>query len=308
MTQIGFGRLSELKPREAWRNEAGDFTPWLAANMDRLSEAVGIPLELEGTEVAVESFAADILARNPMDGGMVLIENQLEQTDHTHLGQIMTYLAGLNAQTVIWIAPAFREAHLSAVRWLNQHTAESFSFFAVRIRLLRIGDSPYAPVFEVIEKPNDWDRTVSAARREGQGKADPRSDFRQDFWEFYLSRYPSAAQGGVKVQKGWNGYSALHNGDIQVSVWIGERDAGIYVRGGWGERKHEAARILSPVLDRLVTTLGCDSYDLGNAHGHVFGQRLKKTYLDRSNWPEIVDWMEERRLAYVAAISAALDH
>ena len=89
------GTLKNVNLREAWSHEAQDFTPWLADNLDRLSAAIGIPLELEGQEVSVDSFSADILARNPQNDSRVLIENQLEQTDHTHLGQILTYLAGL---------------------------------------------------------------------------------------------------------------------------------------------------------------------------------------------------------------------
>lgn len=178
MKEIRFDRLIDLPLREAWRNEASDFTPWLAGNIDYLSDAIGIPLELSGTEVAVESFSADILARNTMDDSIVLIENQLETTDHTHLGQIMTYLAGLEAQTVIWIAPKFREPHLSAIRWLNQHTADGFSFFAVKARVVRIGGSPLAPIFDVVEKPNDWNRALRpVAERE------PLQDYRQKFFE-----------------------------------------------------------------------------------------------------------------------------
>lgn len=90
MTDIRFERLVDLPLREAWKHEAQEFTPWLAQNIDHLSEAIGVPLELTGTEVAVEAFSADILARNPMDDSLVLIENQLEQTDHSHLGQILT--------------------------------------------------------------------------------------------------------------------------------------------------------------------------------------------------------------------------
>ena len=111
-----FADLNEIDLRAAWPDEARDFTPWLSQNLDRLSRAIGIPMELEGTEVPVEQFSADILARNPADNSLILIENQLQSTDHTHLGQILTYLAGLEAQTVIWIAQDFREPHLSAVR------------------------------------------------------------------------------------------------------------------------------------------------------------------------------------------------
>lgn len=164
MTDVQFGRLTDLPLRNAWRHEAHQFTPWLAENIDHLSEAIGIPLELTGTEVAVERYSADILARD-RDDNVVLIENQLETTDHTHLGQIMTYLAGLDAQSVIWIAPAFREPHLSAIRWLNEHTADGFSFFVVKARVVRIGDSPFAPIFEVVERPNSWERKLESAVR-----------------------------------------------------------------------------------------------------------------------------------------------
>jgi hypothetical protein len=201
MTDIRFDRLTDLYLREAWRHKALDFTPWLAQNIDHLSDAIGIPLELTGTAVAVESFGADILVRDH-DGNVVLIENQLETTDHTHLGQINTYLAGLEAQTVIWIAPQFRAPHLSAIRWLNQHTADGFSFFAVKARVVRIGDSPFAPIFEVVEKPNDWDRALTRTRAEASGSADPPSDTRVAFWDHYLTRYPNAAQAGVKPQRG----------------------------------------------------------------------------------------------------------
>ncbi len=129
-----FADLNEINLRTAWPDEAHDFTPWLSQNLNRLSQAIGIPMELEDTEVAVQEFSADILARNPTDNTLILIENQLEPTDHTHLGQILTYLAGLNAQTIIWIARNFREPHLSAVRWLNTHTSDPFGSSQSRSR------------------------------------------------------------------------------------------------------------------------------------------------------------------------------
>ena len=306
MTDIQFDRLVDLPLRDAWKHEALEFTPWLAQNIDHLSEAIGIPLELTGTEVAVETFSADILARNPMDDSIVLIENQLEMTDHTHLGQIMTYLAGLEAQTVIWIAPAFREPHLSAIRWLNEHTVDGFSFFAVKARVVRIGDSPYAPIFEVIEKPDGWSRSLTQTRRDATSGGDVNSDTRTAFWTRYLQRHPDAAAGGIKVQRGWNGYTKLAGGDVQVSIWIGERTAGIYVRGGWGDRKHGAITRLAPHAETLVARLGCE-FNEADQKGHIFGEQFAKSYLDEHNWDEMIDWMEERRKAYVAAISDALE-
>lgn len=106
MNEMVFGRLEEVEPRSAWTHEASNFTPWLAENLDRLSEALGIILELDDVEVPVGRYAADILARNAQDGTAVLIENQLEFSDHGHLGQILTYLTGLAAKTIVWGRPA----------------------------------------------------------------------------------------------------------------------------------------------------------------------------------------------------------
>src|SRR5688500_2479785 len=107
-----FGKLADVPLRSAWSHEAHRFTPWLAENLSRLAGAMGIPLELTGSEIRCGSFSADILARTPGDDSVVLIENQLEGSDHTHLGQIMTYLAGLETHTMVWVAPVFRDEHL----------------------------------------------------------------------------------------------------------------------------------------------------------------------------------------------------
>ena len=111
-----FGSLENVSLRDAWPHEARDFTPWLARNLDQLSKVIGIPIELVDSEVVVEEFSADVLARDSTDGSLVLIENQLERSDHGHLGQILTYLAGLDSRTVVWIARDFSPAHLSAIR------------------------------------------------------------------------------------------------------------------------------------------------------------------------------------------------
>jgi len=152
------GRLERIDLRNVWIKEAGDFTPWLAReeNIAVLSEAIRIDLEVESQEKDVGPFRADILCKDTATGDWVLIENQLERTDHTHLGQLLTYGAGLKAVTIIWIAERFTEEHRAALDWLNEITAEHFSFFGLEIELWRIADSPIAPKFNVVCKPNDW--------------------------------------------------------------------------------------------------------------------------------------------------------
>lgn len=213
-----FAKLTEADLREVWRHEAHDFTPWLAGNLDRLAEATGVPLEAEATESRVGEFAADILATGP-EGQSVLIENQLEHSDHSHLGQIMTYLAGLDAQIVVWVARDFSDPHLSAIQWLNRNTEDEFAFFAVKLRVVRISDSPLAAVFEVIAKPNNWERRV---RWEGAGpRAENVRRYRR-FWTHYAGRHP---RDGVRPKHGsanvWIRPRIVHFADIRHRV-VGE--------------------------------------------------------------------------------------
>jgi hypothetical protein len=146
-----------------WSSESGEFTPWLASNLDVLADALDLPLTLEATEVPVGDFRLDIQARGP-DDRVVIIENQLERTDHGHLGQLLAYAAGLDAATVVWVAPEFREDHRRALDFLNENTIEGLDFFGVEVGIVRIGtQGPPAPVFEVVSRPNDWSKAVKAA-------------------------------------------------------------------------------------------------------------------------------------------------
>jgi len=180
------GQLEKVDLRKVWNDEAGQFTPWLAQeeNLKLLGDAIGIPLELVRTEQPVEEFSADIHCRD-MDSDMpVLIENQLERTDHSHLGQIMTYAAGLEAAVVVWVAQRFTEAHRAALDWLNEITEEKFGFFGVEVELWRIGGSAIAPKFNIVAKPNDWARDVRASAR-GQGLTKHQL-LQAEFWAKYV--------------------------------------------------------------------------------------------------------------------------
>ena len=211
-----FGSLESIPLREAWPNEARDFTPWLAENLELLTEAIGLQLELTDVEVSVDEFSADILAHNPREDTAVLIENQLESSDHSHLGQILTYLAGLQAKTVIWIARDFSEAHLSAVRWLNENTDTQYAFFAVQVRAVRIGKSPIAPVLEIREQPSSWDRQLRQLSQESESEL---GQFRREFWEYYAERYPN----DFPWRPGYRGSNVWHpvdGADLRISQYL----------------------------------------------------------------------------------------
>jgi hypothetical protein len=166
---IPLGRFDKIRLREAWPTEDGHFTPWLAQpeNLKLLGEALGFPeLQDQQTEVRVGDFLIDVLAVDG-DGETVIIENQLEQTDHKHLGQLMTYLAGQQGKgSIVWIAEDFRPEHRAAIDWLNRNTVEDFSFFGVELELWRIDNSPPAPRFKLVAQPNEWTTNLRQATRE----------------------------------------------------------------------------------------------------------------------------------------------
>jgi len=171
--------------REVWLGEASHFTPWLAgdANIAMLGSAIGMELEVEAQEQSVGPFRADILCKDTATDDWVLIENQLEKTDHTHMGQLMTYAAGLKAVTIVWIAQSFRDEHRAAMDWLNSITGSDFNFFGLEVELWKIGNSQIAPKFNLVCKPNDWSKSVAQrARAVESGGLTEAKQLQLEFW------------------------------------------------------------------------------------------------------------------------------
>jgi hypothetical protein len=197
------GRLEQVELRNVWVSEAGDFTPWLAReeNLKLLGDAVRIELELEGLEQNVGPFRADILCKDTATGNWVLIENQLQRTDHTHLGQLLTYAAGLKAVSIVWIADHFTEEHRAALDWLNEITDERFNFFGLEVELWRIGQSPIAPKFNIISQPNDWSRTITKeAKKVETENLSPGKQLQLEFWTAFR-KYASEHAQRIKPTK-----------------------------------------------------------------------------------------------------------
>ena len=197
------GKLQKVDLRTIWGTESGHFTPWLAQpeNIELLSAAIAIDLEVEAQEKNVGPFRADILCKDTTTDSWVLIENQLERTDHTHLGQLLTYAAGLSAVTIVWVAEAFTEEHRATLDWLNEITEDRFNFFGLEIELWRIGDSPVAPKFNIVSKPNDWSKTVlDAAKRIESGDLSETKQRQQEYWAG-LKTHLTEAKSKLRSQK-----------------------------------------------------------------------------------------------------------
>ncbi len=161
--KIELGKIERIDDlRTVWAHEALDFTKWLAKeqNLNLLSDALGIDIALEEVESAVGGFSVDIYASEETTGRKIIIENQLEDTDHDHLGKIITYASGKSAEVIVWIVKRARDEHRQAVEWLNQHTDENIGFFLVEIELWKIDNSAPAVKFNVVERPNDWAKTM----------------------------------------------------------------------------------------------------------------------------------------------------
>ena len=162
---VDVASLDEVPLREVWRDEARDFTPWLAAHPDYLGKALQMDLELEGAEVAVGPFSAEVVLRDANTGQRVVVENLLETTDHDHLGKLITYAAALEAHWAVLVAKAFRPEHRSALTWLNSISGEGSGFFGIEVHAVRIGDSPAAVRLDVVVEPDDFSRRARAGAK-----------------------------------------------------------------------------------------------------------------------------------------------
>ena len=202
--KVRVGELESVSIREVWPDEARDFTPWLADNLDALGSALGMDLELDGSEVPVGPFSADLLLHDANTGNHVVVENMIGKTDHDHLGKIITYAAGLGASHAVLVAETFRQEHRSALQWLNSNSRDSVSFFGIALKVWRIGDSIPAPQLDVLVEPDEWVRSVHAATT---GELSDTQIAYRDWWAEFLpafhERYPLWSRAKAPSKNHW---------------------------------------------------------------------------------------------------------
>ena len=200
---MNLSKLKKVDLREVWKHEATDFTNWLAQdeNLQLLSEEIGIDISLVQTEASVGKFSVDILAEEDNTGRKIVIENQLEVTNHDHLGKIITYASGFDAEIVIWIVKDVRDEHKQAVDWLNEHTDDKINIFAIRMELWQIGDSPYASKFHIVSKPNDWAKAIKKSVSRSSDLSD-RKLMQLEFWTQF-KEYAASHGSSLRLRKAY---------------------------------------------------------------------------------------------------------
>lgn len=235
------GRLEKLDPRAVWFREAVDLTPWLLSNAETLSDVLGIDVELTEAEHPVGDFALDLIGRDLTNNCVLIVENQLTITDHGHLGQLLTYAAGTDAGTIVWLATDFREEHRQALDYLNDMASGAIRFFGVQIGAVRIGNSEPAPLLELRAQPNDWHAAVSRGAKTSSQLAG-KAPLYVNFWTRFLERLAVERPGWSKARKpqpanwfsmpapikGLSYYSVsfAQGGKLRSELYLDSQDAG----------------------------------------------------------------------------------
>lgn len=219
-----FSELKQIPLNEIWKHEASDFTPWLAENIQKLGDALGIDLELTDTEASVGDFSLDLLAKDLGSSRSVVIENQFKQTDHDHLGKLLTYAGGYDASFVIWVSEEVRDEHRQALEWLNQRTDTDTQFFGVVLEVLQINDSKPALNFKLVVFPNEWQKSK---RQKSSANQSPKGEKYRTYYQALIDELVKQGFTGPRTslpQNWFNFSSRIKNGiDFGVQFPRGEK-------------------------------------------------------------------------------------
>lgn len=291
------GKLEEIKDlRTVWSHEALDFTPWLSEddNISLLADAIGLDITVNETESSVGDFNVDIFASETGTDRKIIIENQLEDTNHDHLGKLITYASGKSADIIIWVVKRAREEHRAAIEWLNNHTDDKIGFFLCEIKLYRIGNSEPAVKFEIIEKPNDWTKEVK--------KNDSASETQQKRYEYWMAFLDYAFQ-NTQFSKNFNRRKPSFESWMNFS--IGSSACNISISQIKTRNELEAELYINDDKD-LFNSLFQNKELIQNETGLLFDWKelperkasriiIKKTvdFTDKSQWDTQFEWLIE---------------
>ncbi|BBN96996.1 hypothetical protein DEIGR_320142 [Deinococcus grandis] len=293
VTAQPLGRLRRLEDiRTVWPNEAQNFTPWLAEDdsLALLGETIGMELEFVGREQWVGPFRADLLCSDSSTHARVLIENQFGKTDHSHLGQLITYAAGLEAVTIVWIAERFTDEHRAALDWLNRSTAEGVNFFGLEVELWQIGSSMPAPKFNVVSQPNDWLKATTEQAEALTGT----DQLKLAYWQAFVE-YAKPNAGPLSIKRP----QAVHWMDFSVGrsgFWVGARintQKSILTVGLYSNLSKDYYRQLLLQKDEIEAALGFPmmwTENLGKKQSQVELRLEVPDVRDDTTWGEQHAW------------------
>ncbi len=311
MPEVTLGTLERGWLSDLWKREDSHFTPWLASesNIKLLAKALGLEqLEEVQTEVPVGDFRLDILAEDRQSGSLVAVENQFWTGDHKHLGQLLTYAAGVSRRPFerklfVWIAESLKAEHRSALDWLNQVTESNIGFFGIELELWRIGMSPFAPKFNVVCEPDNWQRLLSQQAQ----SLSPTYAMYQEFWQQFVSFCgPNSALNEISAKaEHWIPAFAVRPG-FGVNLNARKRDRKLECQL-WVEhpKAQQAFSALQDQGDRIKSELGSGTvFDgMGGRPRFKIYETHEADITDRNQWPEMHGWLKERGEAYVRVLS-----
>lgn len=310
-----FGRLEPVDLRQGWISEAQDFTPWLAENenIELLGQTIGLNLVVEAIEKPVGDFRADIICREAETGRLVLIENQVEPSDHRHLGQILTYAAGSETAVIIWIVSRLRPEHRAAIDWLNRITRDDFFFFGIEIELWRIGTSPLAPRFNIAVEPNEWQRAV--AKRVERSRLDEpegidinRIAYWQAFEEVLAAKSGTLKPKSRPPRQGWYDFRLVKDAFLYAFRDVAKREVGVSI-GIQGSRAAEIFESLNADRAIFEAEIGEPLVWRERNNRRTFQIALRLTNADalsKDDWPRqhawLIDHLEKFRALFLPAL------
>ena len=339
MIQFDFGRLEQVELRTVWVSEDSDFAAWISRSdsLALLGETLNLELELENMEGWVTPSPRGVVCRTRGGGGYVVIANQLEHTDQSHLGQLLTYAAELKAVTMVWVAAQFTQEDRNTLNWLNEVTGETIRFFGLEVELWRIGDSPLAPKFQVVSKPSGWGEGASASNRAATpaatvapgGAPTPPADettledqlqqvenelqleyqlveneLQLEYWQAlrkYLESSGSFIRPGTPRSQNWMNFDVGH-WRLRMTAFNNMREGGIGVQLVIREGDAEVS------YSTLYQQRGDIGAEIGDAlewrelpehkQGQVMLRRYNADPTNRAQWPEQQAWFKEKLEAF----------
>jgi hypothetical protein len=301
LLMANIGKIEIVPIRQAFQHEAVNFTSWLELNIDALSERIGLKLTVLEREKSVGSFIVDLFCEDER-GNTVIIENQLERTDHDHLGKLLTYFVNLDAKTAIWVATEVRQEHQRVIDWLNSATPADMSFYFVKVEAIRIGASPYAPLFTVLVRPDAQTREIGEQKKE----LAERHILREQFWAQLLESSKGRTNLGENRSPSRDHWLTIAAGRSGIAynylIWTDSAGIDLYIDVGHQDKNKAIFDLLYSEKDTIESEFGqlLDWKRLDDRRT----SRVQYTYSDlgglyqKEHWGELHDVMIDAMIRF----------